>query len=65
MMEETETVTLKNVHAEKHVVEGVSEERYLGDIISKDGKLACLPIRFIIMSRMHKFEMSLAHDLNH
>ena len=37
-VDETETVTQQDVQEDEHVVEEVSDEKYLGDIISKDGK---------------------------
>ena len=33
-------ITLEDVENDEQLVEGVAEERYLGDIISKDGKNA-------------------------
>ena len=37
-VDDTETVTLEDVQEDEHIVEDVSDEKYLGDIISKDGK---------------------------
>ena len=37
-VDDTETVTLEDVQEDEHIVEDVTDEKYLGDIISKNGK---------------------------
>ena len=38
VVEETGSITLEDTQENEHIVEAVSDEKYLGDIISKDGR---------------------------
>ena len=38
LVEETEAITLEDIQDSEHIVEEVTDDKYLGDIISKDGK---------------------------